>query len=65
MAIRVLFTIIVLTLVFSLFLSMLSVTVSFASESTERAVDGMVAEEQKETIIEMIERMDFIKIGNK
>ena len=59
---RILFTLIVLTLVFSLFLSMLSVTVAFASEETDRAIDGMVEEEQKDVIIEMIESMDFSKI---
>jgi hypothetical protein len=59
MVIRLLFTIIVLTLVFSFFLSMLSVTVDFAVQTTDRDLDGLMEEEQKNTIIEMIERMDF------
>jgi len=62
MVAKLIFTIIVLALVFSFFLSMLSVTVSFASERTEEAIDGLVEEEQKDTIIEMIERMDFSNI---
>ena len=44
---------------------MLSVTVDFAAKETDRAIDGMVEEEQKNTIIEMIEKMDFVKVfGN-
>jgi flagellar biosynthesis/type III secretory pathway M-ring protein FliF/YscJ len=62
MAMKLLVTIIVLVLVFSFFLSMLSVTVDFASKTTERALDGTMEEEQKDTIIEMIERMDFARI---
>lgn len=59
MIIKFAITIITLMLVLGFFLGMLQVTVAFASENTEEAIDGLVEEEQKETIIEMIEKINF------
>ncbi|MFT4308946.1 MAG: hypothetical protein ACMXYL_00455 [Candidatus Woesearchaeota archaeon] len=61
MAIRILFTLITIALIFALFLGMLSATVDFASKETGKALDGMMEEEQKDTIITMIENMDFTR----
>ena len=61
MAIRILFTLITIALIFTLFLGMLSATVDFASKEAGKALDGMMEEEQKDNIITMIENMDFTR----